>query len=180
MKTYNLIVIAAGSRVSNHADAKVKGFVEAEKKADELLEKYIHEYPSDTYVVCVEDESEMYWDDYLCRCENADGGCFWAKMQQGTFCPIGLRMLTDDEQEELDLLYEEKEIHIYDLDEFQLKKLRNEISIGSVYYSDYCNSFDIDEDEVMRYSESYDDYINESNLEDTPEEFADYILSVAV
>ena len=50
MKTYKLFVIASGSRVSKSADAIVKGIVEAEKKADELLDQYINDYPSDTYI----------------------------------------------------------------------------------------------------------------------------------
>ena len=66
MKTYKLIAIVAGERVLTKNDIEARGIVEAEKKADELLEKYIHDYPSDTYIVCVEDESEMWFDDYLC------------------------------------------------------------------------------------------------------------------
>lgn len=181
MKTYKLIVIADGGRVSKYPDAKARGFVEAEKKADELLEKYIHDYyGADTYVVCVEDESEMWWDDYLCYVQDRYRERFWVKMKQGPFGPMYLRSLNETEQEELDLLREEKEIHITDLDEEQLKKLRSEICVGSSYYSDYCNSFEIDEKEVCQYADGYDNYISEEGLEDTPQEFADYILCVAV
>lgn len=181
MKTYKLIVIADGGRVSKRPDAKVRGFVEAEKKADQLLEEYIHDYPSfETYVVCVEDESEMYWDDYLCFVQNVYGERFWMKMKNGSYCPIGLRPLSETEQEELDLLREEKEIHITDLDEEQLKKLRSEICVGSSYYADYRNSFEIDEHEVCDYAEGYESYISDEELEDTPQEFADYILCMAM
>ena len=176
MKTYKLIVIEDGERVSKYPDAEVKGFAEAEKKADELLDKYVDNYPLDSYVVCVEDESEMYWDDYLCYVQDRYGERFWMKMKQGTYCKIGLRSLTETEQEELDLMRDEKEVHIWDLDEDELKKLRKQICIGSCFYSDFKNSFGIDTNEVMMHAEAYEDYIAEEELEDTPQEFADYII----
>lgn len=178
MKTYKLIAIVAGERNSKYADAEARGIVEAEKKADELLEKYIHDYPSETYIVCVEDEFEMWFDDYLCWQKDYYGDKYWMKMVNGHCCPICLRLLTDDEKEELDELREEKEIHIWDLDEEQLKKLRSEICVGSLYFSDYENSFEIDSDEVYNYSEGYLSFLEECGYEDTPEEFAVYCMSV--
>ena len=179
MKTYKLIAIVAGERNSKYADAEARGIVEAEKKADELLEKYIHDYPSDTYIVCVEDESEMWFDDYLCWQKDCYGEKYWMKMVNGHYCPIGFRLLTDDEKEELDELREEKEIHIWDLDEEQLKKLRSEICVGSCYGSDYENSFDIDTEEVYNISEGYLSFIGFYGYEDTQEEFAEYCMDVA-
>ena len=178
MKTYKLIAIVAGERVLTENDIEARGIVEAEKKADELLEKYIHDYPSDTYIVCVEDESEMWFDDYLCWQKDCYGEKYWMKMVNGNYCPICLRLLTDDEKEELDELREEKEIHIWDLDEEQLKKLRSEICVGSYYGSDYENSFEIDSDEVYNYSEGYLSFLEECGYEDTPEEFAVYCMSI--
>lgn len=178
MKTYKLFAIVAGERNSKYADAEARGIVEAEKKADELLEKYIHDYPSETYIVCVEDEFDMWFDDYLCWQKDYYGDKYWMKMVNGHCCPIGLRLLTDDEKEELDELREEKEIHIWDLDEEQLKKLRSEICVGSLYFSDYENSFEIDSDEVYNYSEGYLSFLEECGYEDTPEEFAVYCMSV--
>ena len=179
MKTYKLIAIVAGERNSKYADAEARGIVEAEKKADELLEKYIHDYPSDTYIVCVEDESEMWFDDYLCWQKDCYGEKYWMKMVNGHYCPIGFRLLTDDEKDELDELREEKEIHIWDLDEEQLKKLRSEICVGSCYGSDYENSFDIDTEEVYNISEGYLSFIGFYGYEDTQEEFAEYCMDVA-
>ena len=179
MKTYKLIAIVAGERNSKYADAEARGIVEAEKKAGELLEKYIHDYPSDTYIVCVEDESEMWFDDYLCWQKDCYGEKYWMKMVNGHYCPIGLRLLTDDEKEELDELRKEKEIHIWDLDEEQLKKLRSEICVGSCYVSDYANSFEIDPNEVCNYSEGYLSFIGFYGYEDTQEEFAEYCMDVA-
>ena len=180
MKTYKLIAIVAGGRISKHADAEARGIVEAENKANELLEAYIHEYPCDTYIVCVEDESEMYYNDYLCWQEDYYGDRYWKKMQNGYWCPIGLRLLTEAEKEELDLLREEKDLHIWDLDEEQLKKLRSEICVGSVYLSDYNNSFEIDPNEVYNYSESYLEEVDEYYGNDTPEHFAEYCMGVEV
>ena len=178
MKTYKLIAIVAGERNSKYADAEARGILEAEKKADELLEKYIHDYPSETYIVCVEDEFEMWFDDYLCWQKDCYGEKYWMKMVNGHCCPICLRLLTDDEKEELDELRKEKEIHIWDLDEEQLKQLRSEICVGSCYGSDYENSFEIDSDEVYNYSEGYLSFLEECGYEDTPEEFAVYCMSV--
>lgn len=180
MKTFKLIVIAGGGRVSHKPDTEVKGFIEAEKKAKELLDQYINDYPYDTYVACVEDESEMNYTNYLCMVQDCDGEKFWNMMEYGYYCPIGLRPLTDVEEEYIDLLRDEKEIHIIDLDEEQLKKLHSEISVGSSYYADYRNSFDIDEKEVCNYADGYESYISNEGLEDTPQEFADYILCMAV
>lgn len=180
MKTYKLIAIVAGERNSKYADAEARGIVEAEKKADELLEKYIHDYPSETYIVCVEDESEMYYNDYLCWQQDYYGDRYWKKMKNGYWCPIGLRLLTETEKEELDLLREEKDLHIWDLDEEQLKKLRSEICVGSVYLSDYNNSFEIDPNEVYNYSEGYLEEVDEYYGNDTPEHFAEYCMGVEV
>ena len=178
MKTYKLIAIVAGERNSKYADAEARGIVEADKKADELLEKYIHDYPSETYIVCVEDEFEMWFDDYLCWQKDCYGEKYWMKMENGDYCPIGLRLLTEYEKEELNELREEKEIHIWDLDREQLKKLRSEIRVGSCYVSDYANSFEIDSHEVCNYSESYLSFIEEVGREDTQEEFAEYCMDI--
>lgn len=180
MKTYKLLAIVAGERNSKYADAEARGIVEAEKKANELLEKFIHEYPCDTYVVCVEDESEMYYDDYLCWQEDCYGDRYWKKMENAHWCHIGLRLLTETEEEELDLLREEKEIHIWDLDEEQLKKLRSEICVGSVFLASYTNSFEIDSQEVSNYADGYQEFLEECGYEDTPEEFANYCMSIEV
>ena len=101
-------------------------------------------------------------------------------MVNGHYCPIGLRLLTDDEKEELDELREEKEIHIWDLDREQLMQLRSEICVGSCYVSDYANSFEIDSHEVCSYSEGYLSFIEECGYEDTPKEFAEYCMGIEV
>ena len=111
MKTYKLITIAAGKRSSEYAETKAKGIVEAERKADELLEKCIHDYPSDTYIICVEDVSEIFYTQYLCWQRDCHGEKYWKRMENDFWgFPIGLRPLTEEEKKELNKLREEKEI----------------------------------------------------------------------
>ena len=180
MKTYKLFTFVAGERrLSKYPDAEAKGIVEAEKIANELLETYIHEAPCDTFVACVEDEWDLHCNNYLCWQEDYYGERYWKMMENGYWCPIGMRLLTEYEREELDLLREEKEIHIWDLDEEQLKKLRSEICVGSCYGSDYENSFDIDTEEIYNISEGYLSFIGFYGYEDTQEEFAEYCMDVA-
>lgn len=68
---------------------------------------------------------------------------------------------------------------IEDLSEEDCKKLRSEIRIGSCYLADYNNSFFLDRNELIDYCDSYDIYIEEEGLEDTPENFAYYLMNVA-
>ena len=68
---------------------------------------------------------------------------------------------------------------IEDLSEEDCKKLRSEICIGSCYLADYNNSFFLDRNELFDYCYSYDIYIEEEGLEDTPENFAYYLMNVA-
>ena len=179
MKTYKLFTFVAGERLlSKHPDAEARGIVEAEKLANELLEAYIHEYPCDTYVACVEDEWDLHCNNYLCWQEDFYGERYWKMMKNGHWCPVGMRLLTDDEKEELDLLREEKEIHIWDLNEEQLKQLRSEICVGSIFLASYANSFEIDSKEVSNYADGYQEFIEECGYEDTPEEFANYCMGI--
>ena len=69
--------------------------------------------------------------------------------------------------------------NIYDLNDEQLKELRGEIRIGSMYYSDYNNSFFLDRSELIGYCESYEEWLEEKGIEDSPEEFSYYMREVA-
>lgn len=69
--------------------------------------------------------------------------------------------------------------NIYDLTDEQLKELHGEVRIGSMYYSDYNNSFFIDRSELIGYCESYEEWLEEKGIEDSPEEFSYYIREVA-
>lgn len=65
--------------------------------------------------------------------------------------------------------------NIYDLTDEQLKELRGEVRIGSMYYSDYNNSFFIDRSELIGYCESYEEWLEEKGIEDSPDEFSYYM-----
>lgn len=69
--------------------------------------------------------------------------------------------------------------NIYDLTDEQLKELRGEVRIGSMYYSDYNNSFCLDRSELSDYCDSYEEWLEEEGIEDSPEEFSYYMREVA-
>ena len=75
----------------------------------------------------------------------------------------------------------DKYAEISDLNEEQLQQLRKEISCGSIYTSDYANSFGVDENILFGICEDYWNYLCEEygdeNAEehDTPEEFAYFV-----
>ena len=70
---------------------------------------------------------------------------------------------------------------IYDLSEDELIELYNSVRVGSMYYSDYNNSFHVDRKQVSDYVEGfeavqYDEYgENEYEKHLTAEEFAYYV-----
>ena len=61
-----------------------------------------------------------------------------------------------------------------DLTHDDYMQLRREIRHGSIYLSDYRNSFGIDENEVYSASEGFGMETGWNDDEDTPEAFADY------
>lgn len=158
----------------------VDGFAKAEKKAKEMLSKILREGWSniDTYVCLSENERDvMFLDtDMYILVRGYYGELTWFKNIYGTYCYVCERIINDEEEAELDEWRNEKEVHVLDLSEDDLKKLRGEIFVGSCYLSDYGNSFYIDEEEVYDYSKNYEDYIGVLNLEDTPQNFANYIM----
>ena len=68
---------------------------------------------------------------------------------------------------------------IYDLTDEQLKELHGEVRIGSMYCSDYNNSFFLDRSELIGYCESYEEWLEEKGIEDSPDEFSYYMREVA-
>lgn len=57
----------------------------------------------------------------------------------------------------------------------ELKELRSDITIGSYFTVDYNNRFGLDPTDILGLSDGYTEYIDEANLEDTPENFAAYV-----
>ena len=69
--------------------------------------------------------------------------------------------------------------NIHDLTDEQLKELHGEVCIGSMCYSDYNNSFFLDRSELSGYCESYEEWLEEKGIEDSPEEFSYYMREAA-
>ena len=68
---------------------------------------------------------------------------------------------------------------IHDLTDEQLQELRGEVCIGSYFSADYNNSFFIDRSELSCYCDSYEEWLEEKGIEDSPEEFSYYMREVA-
>ena len=68
---------------------------------------------------------------------------------------------------------------IHDLTDEQLQELRGEVCIGSYFSADYNNSFFIDRSELSCYCDSYDEWLEENGVEDSPEEFSYNMREVA-
>lgn len=180
MKKFKLYVVKAGHRDESKFEI-VKGFKDAEERAKELFEAAWKDYPcDDTYVDCVESEYELQ-EDHLVMVKDYYGEVYWKKMVFGDFglCPLYARLLDDDEDAELQEWREEVERNVFDLSQEELKKLRGQICVGSVYLSDYDNEFNIDESALYNECESYLYWLDEEKHEDTPDEFAYYIKEVA-
>jgi hypothetical protein len=173
MRKFKLYVMTSGERGKKPIIAN--GFVEAEQKAKELYEQVYPDYPcDDTYIECVEDEFDLNFD-HLIMQKDCFGDIYWRKIICKGWMPLYVDLLSELDQYEIDEWRNEEERHISDLSEDELKTLRGQVSIGSMYTSDYNNSFFIDEDEVMDVCEHYDDWLEEEQCDDTPENFAHYV-----
>ena len=173
MRKFQLYKVSAGERVGK--PITVDGFVNAENTAKELLQEIWDNYPcDDTYIACVEKEADLYYD-HLIMQKDVFNEVYWKKLVIGTYCPLYDRLLEDYEEDELEEWRKEKSISLSDLTNEQLQQLRSEIVVGSMYLSDYENSFNINENEVYDISESYDIWCEENGVEDNAENFADYV-----
>ena len=68
---------------------------------------------------------------------------------------------------------------VRELTDEQLKELRGMVCIGSIFLADFNNPFFIDRSELIDYCESYDEWLEEKGIEDSPEEFSYYMREVA-
>ena len=181
MRKFYLKSVAAGQPIGDIAC--IEGFKNAEKKANEMLLSLMNKgYSSaDTYVALSEHERDVEYLDADVYILKADclGDITWFRLVWGTYCYLCDRLINDEEKAEMCEWREGKELHVWDLSFQDLKNLREEIRVGSCYLSDYENSFNIDTNEVSNYAESYEMYLEEENLQDTPQNFADYIINNA-
>ena len=81
----------------------------------------------------------------------------------------------------------EKLRHISDLSYDELKKLRSQIVLGSIYMADYRNTLGITAEEAYDYADGFEDFIysdeeiskeEKERREHSSEEFADYCQSI--
>lgn len=176
MRKFKLYVVANGSRQKEPVIAD--GFVDAEKKAKQLLKSTFADYPNknETYVECVEDAFELNIDHFTMEYD-CFGDMYWRWLRCTEYGrPKYSDLLTDDQEKWLEFLRGEKEMHIEDLDEDDLIELYSEVTLGSCFLSDYKNFAYIDEREVCSVCEHYDKHIEEDGVEDTPEEFASWVM----
>jgi len=68
--------------------------------------------------------------------------------------------------------------HICDLSFDELKRLRSDICVGSMYLSDYTNSCGISQEEAIQLADDYLGFIDERTELDTPEAFAQFVTAV--
>ena len=68
---------------------------------------------------------------------------------------------------------------VRELTDEQLKELRGMVCIGSIFLADFNNPFFIDRSELIDYCESYDEWLEENGIEDSPEEFSYYMREIA-
>ena len=68
---------------------------------------------------------------------------------------------------------------IHDLEDWQLKELREKVCIGSIYISDYNNPFFIERSKLSGYCQAYEEWLNEGG-EDSPEWFSYYIRNFLI
>ena len=99
---------------------------------------------------------------------------------------ISLETWFDDEEVEVKIRKENgvetyaplNELSVYatmeDLSFDDLKSLRKQISLGSIYLADYDNCFGVDRKEVSDYADGFGNEINWNDDLDTPENFALY------
>ncbi len=174
MKKFKLYTVISGERMKEPVIAN--GFAEAENVAKELYKKYHSQYPSnDTYIECVESELLLSLDHLIFRTD-CFGKMYWKWLVMGDWCPLYEDLLSESEQKQLQEWREEKEIHVIDLCEEDLKELYYQVTFGSCFLSDYENEAYIDENEVCDVCERYERWVDENNEKHCPKTFAYYVI----
>lgn len=179
MKKFRLIPVKSGEMYEKSA-VKVEGFINAESKAKEMLKEIYRDYPcDDTYIILADDDS-WYISDYFVMEVDYYGDMHWMRMIKGYYgCNLGTRFPNDDEMEILQDWREDYDADIHDLSYNELVSLRGEISVGSMYYSDYENTFHVNERDLCDVCDEYDYWCEHEGVEDNGDNFAYYIMNVA-
>lgn len=154
----------------------VEGWKEVDKKAKELLDKYVQNYP-DVQVWAMERFERLAYADYVYAfMRDAIGEDYWQMNVMGDYMPLYTRLLNDEERHELENRRNEVDRHITDLNADELKELWTQVDFGSMFLSSYQNSFNIDEDEVYDYCEFVLDECDRQGYTNNPNIFANIIL----
>lgn len=176
MRKFKLYLVTGGSRKRDCVT--VNGFADAERKAKQMLKEAFVDCPNKeaTFVECVEDAFELNLD-HLTMTYDCFGDMYWTWLKLSEYGnPLYNDLLTEEQEEWLQSLREEKEMHIEDLSKEDLIELYSEVTFGSIYLSDYKNFAYIDENEVFDVCEHYDMHIEQDGVADTPEEFANWVM----
>lgn len=176
MRKFELYTVTSGHR--HKSPVKANGFREADQKAREIYAKTYPDYPcNDTYIECVESQFNLEYDHLILQ-KDCFGDTYWRKMMYFDGLPMYIKLLDDDEEQELQEWLAEVELHVKDLNEVALKELYHQVAFGSLYLSDYQNDWHIDESEVSDVCEWYEKWCREENIADTDENFARYVTDV--
>ena len=179
MKKFRLIPVKSGEMYEKSA-VKVEGFINAESKAKEMLKEIYRDYPcDDTYIILADDDS-WYISDYFVMEVDYYGDMHWMRMIKGYYGGnLDTRFPNDNEMEILQDWREDYDADIHDLSYNELVSLRGEISVGSMYYSDYENTFHVNERDLCDVCDEYDYWCEYEGVEDNGDNFAYYIMNVA-
>ena len=84
---YKLIVIAGEEKITGEYENVVASIKDAETKANELMDKFIDDYP-DTYIECLEfEECYLYPSkDFKVWVQDSCGDRCWKMAKIGTYC----------------------------------------------------------------------------------------------
>lgn len=176
MRKFRLYLVTGGSRKRECVIAN--GFTDTEHKAKQMLREAFKDCPNkdSTFVECVEDAFELSIG-HLIMTYDCFGDMYWTWLNMSEYGrPLYNDLLTEEQEEWLQSLREEKEMHIEDLSKEDLIELYSEVTFGSIYLSDYKNFAYIDENEVFDVCEHYDMHIEQDGVDDTPEEFANWVM----
>lgn len=177
MTKFQLIVFDSCYEKLHEEKSRIKGFVDAEKRAIELWHEY-HSFHQDNVEVALIPEGEPFgYFDYFVYTLDADHNLGWRIVRWGIYGPLYTDLLQDYEIEQLEEWRNEQEVSVLDLNYDELRTLYHEIGFGSIYTSDYENSLGVDEDEAFNCSERFlDKMYNEGKDESyTEEDFVEFV-----
>lgn len=173
MKKYKIVIPEI---IPEYKAIYVEGWNNTEAKVKELFAKYIDNYP-DLRIYVLERSEQIAYADYIYTYKrDACGDDYFWMTVMGDYAPLYDRLLEEDEKAELESRRHEVDRHVVDLSAEELEELWTQVSFGSMFLSDYRNSFDISEEEVYDYCEYVLDECDRHGYTNLPNVFAKIIL----